>query len=237
MIVVFLSLSSIVFHSFYSIFLSIYLSICLSDSIRFSLFSAKTFLIITSPVSGWFSVCFASDSLKDELHFTPDLVVPEGCECVLLVCSKPKRGMTYDVIDSGGGVVLRMEDTEATPLPRRKLLTPSKVLLGQCVRTQRSFPSQTSSEIGFELLGRIATAGVLSQAFGVFKHFIHHDPIFYPLAPTCPLRILNANQAMFAKLTYEPRQGRDDKVFIETISQKFLFFGSIQHQTLNLGCS
>jgi hypothetical protein len=47
-------------------------------------------------------------------------------------------------------------------------------------------------------------------------------------------RILNADHAVFAKLTYEPRQGRDDKVFIETISQKFLFFGSIQHQTLNL---
>lgn len=132
----------------------------------------------------------------DEVHFTPDLVVPEGCECVLLVCSKPKRGMTYDVIDSGGGVVLGMEDTEGTPVPRRKLLTPNKELLGQCVRTQRSFPSQTSTEITFE--------------------------------------ILNANHVVFAKLTYEPRQGRDDKVFIETISQKFLFSGSIQHQTLNL---
>mmetsp|Transcript_55244 Transcript_55244/g.87734 ORF Transcript_55244/g.87734 Transcript_55244/m.87734 type:complete len:293 (+) Transcript_55244:126-1004(+) len=133
----------------------------------------------------------------DEMHFTPDLVVPEGCECVLLVCSKPKRGMTYDVIDSGGGVVLGMEDSlEATPVPRRKLLTPNKVLLGQCVRTQRSFPSQTSTEITFE--------------------------------------IFNANHAVFAKLTYEPRQGRDDKVFIETTSQKFLFFGSIHHQTLNL---
>lgn len=105
--------------------------------------------------------------------------------------------MTYDVIDSGGGIVLGMEDSfEATPVPRRKLLTPNKVLLGQCVRTQQSFPSQTSTEITFE--------------------------------------ILNADHAVFAKLTYEPRQGRDDKVFIETISQKFLFFGSIQHQTLNL---
>eukprot|EP00438_Fugacium_kawagutii_P017354 Skav201534 [mRNA] locus=scaffold1616:79093:79848:+ [translate_table: standard] len=133
----------------------------------------------------------------DELQFTPGLVVPEGCECVLLICSKPKRGMTYDVIDSGGGVVLRMEDTEAA-LPKRKLLTTSKVLLGQCVRTQQSFPSQTSlnSEITFE--------------------------------------ISNANHAVYAKLTYEPRQGRDDKVFIETVSQKFLLIGSIQHQTLNL---
>jgi len=134
----------------------------------------------------------------DDSQFTPDLVVPEGCECILLVCSNPKRGMTYDVIDSGGGVVLRMEDSGASAslLPRRTLLTPSKVLLGQCTRTQRSFPSQTSTEITFE--------------------------------------ISNANHAVFAKLSYEPRQGRDDKVFIETMSQKLLFFGSIQHQTLNL---
>ena len=100
--------------------------------------------------------CLCNDSAKDEMHFTPDLVVPEGCECVLLVCSKPKRGMTYDVIDSGGGSVLGMEDSfEATPVPRRKLLTPNKVLLGQCVRTQQSFPSQTSTEITFEQLNCI----------------------------------------------------------------------------------
>jgi len=143
---------------------------------------------------------FSSPVLQgmDDSQFTPDLVVPEGCECVLLVCSNPKRGMTYDVIDSGGGVVLRIEDSGASAglLPRRTLLTPSKVLLGQCTRTQRSFPSQTSTEITFE--------------------------------------ISNANHAVFAKLSYEPRQGRDDKVFIETMSQKLLFFGSIQHQTLNL---
>lgn len=57
------------------------------------------------------------------------------------------------------------------------------------------------------------------------------------MLPAHALRISNANHAVFAKLSYEPRQGRDDKVFIETMSQKLLFFGSIQHQTLPLACS
>ncbi len=57
------------------------------------------------------------------------------------------------------------------------------------------------------------------------------------MLPALALRISNANHAVFAKLSYEPRQGRDDKVFIETMSQKLLFFGSIQHQTLPLACS
>ncbi|CAK9080694.1 unnamed protein product, partial [Durusdinium trenchii] len=135
----------------------------------------------------------------DEMHFTPDLVVPDGCECILLVPSKPKRGMTFDVIDCAGAVVLRMEDMQhasSSPLPRRRLLTPNKVVLGQCTRTQQSFPSQTSTAITFE--------------------------------------ISNATHGVFAKLTYEPRQGRDDKVFLETKHEKLLFFGSIEHQTLNL---
>ena len=117
--------------------------------------------------------CFCNESAKDEMHFTPDLVVPEGCECVLLVCSKPKRGMTYDVIDSGGGVVLGMEDSlEATPVPRRKLLTPNKVLLGQCVRTQRSFPSQTSTEITFEQLHCIGRSDLITSSHIVRKSVI-----------------------------------------------------------------
>ena len=85
-------------------------------------------------IASWHA-CLRPIPCEDELHFTPDLVVPQGCECVLLVCAKPKRGMTYDVIDSGGGVVLQMEDVESTPM-RRTLLTPSKVLLGQCTRTR-----------------------------------------------------------------------------------------------------
>ena len=111
---------------------------------------------------------------EDDSQFTPDLVVPEGCECILLVCSNPKRGMTYDVIDSGGGVVLRMEDSGASAslLPRRTLLTPSNTLLGQCTRTQRSFPSQTSTEITFE---QFACIWKLPRLACTKSHQIHSD--------------------------------------------------------------
>ena len=39
---------------------------------------------------------------EEETQFTPNLVVPEGCECILLVASRPKRGLAYDVVDSSG---------------------------------------------------------------------------------------------------------------------------------------
>lgn len=46
---------------------------------------------------------------------------------------------------------------------------------------------------------------------------------------------ISSAHAVFAKLSYEPQQGRDDKISVETRNQKLLFFGSIQHQTLHLG--
>lgn len=42
----------------------------------------------------------------DQSYFTPDLVVPDGWECILHLLAKPKRGQPYDVLDSCGGVVL-----------------------------------------------------------------------------------------------------------------------------------
>ncbi|CAJ1334055.1 unnamed protein product [Effrenium voratum] len=86
----------------------------------------------------------------EETQFTPNLVVPEGCECILLVASRPKRGLAYDVVDSSGNVVLQVAD-DLNPVPRRQLLTPSNILLGQCTRSRRSFPSQTSATITFEI--------------------------------------------------------------------------------------
>ncbi|CAJ1448260.1 unnamed protein product [Effrenium voratum] len=73
----------------------------------------------------------------EETQFTPNLVVPEGCECILLVASRPKRGLAYDVVDSSGNdVVLQVAD-DLNPVPRRQLLTPSNILLGQCTRSRR----------------------------------------------------------------------------------------------------
>ena len=40
---------------------------------------------------------------QDHAYFTPDLVVPDGCECILFLPSHPRRGQAYDVLDSSGG--------------------------------------------------------------------------------------------------------------------------------------
>mmetsp|Transcript_4053 Transcript_4053/g.7375 ORF Transcript_4053/g.7375 Transcript_4053/m.7375 type:complete len:327 (+) Transcript_4053:111-1091(+) len=133
----------------------------------------------------------------EDAYFTPDLVVPDGCECILLLHSKPAPGQISEVTDASGGIVLRIADTETSSLPRRKLLSPQSTLLGQCGRARGSLPAHTSASICFEIMG--------------------------------------SNLDVYARLTYQPRQGADDKCIIETkFGQKLLLFGSIQHQTTNL---
>ena len=44
--------------------------------------------------------------VQDDAYFTPDLVVPDGCECILFLSAKPRRGQNYDVLDSSGGRTL-----------------------------------------------------------------------------------------------------------------------------------
>lgn len=43
-------------------------------------------------------------AVQDQSYFTPDLVVPDGWECILYLLAKPKRGQPYDVLDSCGGL-------------------------------------------------------------------------------------------------------------------------------------
>lgn len=70
----------------------------------------------------------------DHAYFTPDLVVPDGCECILFLPAVPKRGQPYDVLDSSGGVVLRVTDPQpGGPSIRRVLSSSSNVELAQCV--------------------------------------------------------------------------------------------------------
>ncbi|CAE7544471.1 unnamed protein product [Symbiodinium natans] len=87
----------------------------------------------------------ASVMTLEDAYFTPDLVVPDGCECILLIRSKPQQGQISDVIDSAGGVVLRIADTDMVSMGRRKLLSPQGALLGQCGRARSSLPHSATT--------------------------------------------------------------------------------------------
>lgn len=50
----------------------------------------------------------ASPSVRGSEDFCPDLVVPQGCECVLLVPSPPPSGGSSNVCDVNGHVVLNI---------------------------------------------------------------------------------------------------------------------------------
>eukprot|EP00437_Effrenium_voratum_P035049 CAMPEP_0181461310 /NCGR_PEP_ID=MMETSP1110-20121109/33812_1 /TAXON_ID=174948 /ORGANISM="Symbiodinium sp., Strain CCMP421" /LENGTH=275 /DNA_ID=CAMNT_0023585931 /DNA_START=156 /DNA_END=983 /DNA_ORIENTATION=- len=70
----------------------------------------------------------------EDAYFTPDLVVPDGCQCVLFLLAQPLRGQPYDVLDSSGGIVLRVADPQpANPALRRVLLGPNNSQLAECV--------------------------------------------------------------------------------------------------------
>jgi len=87
----------------------------------------------------------------DNYYFTPDLLVPDGCECILFLLAKPQRGQPYDVLDSSGGVVLRITDPQPmAPSIRRVLLSSSDEELAQCICTESLSPKP--EVIRFQLL-------------------------------------------------------------------------------------
>lgn len=87
----------------------------------------------------------------DHCYFTPDLVVPDGCECVLYLLARPKRGQPYDVLDSSGGVVLRIADPQpVNPVLRRALLSSSNVELAQIICSESLSPKP--EVVRFQLL-------------------------------------------------------------------------------------
>eukprot|EP00930_Biecheleria_cincta_P045206 TRINITY_DN31166_c0_g2_i1.p1 TRINITY_DN31166_c0_g2~~TRINITY_DN31166_c0_g2_i1.p1 ORF type:complete len:436 (-),score=69.19 TRINITY_DN31166_c0_g2_i1:120-1427(-) len=134
----------------------------------------------------------------EELYLCPDLVVPAGCECVLLVPTQPKPGQPYDITDSTGNCVLSVADCAGRPL-RRKLVANGNHDLAQCGRVQQapSTPTGRLSTIEFELI--------------------------------------NATGEAWAQLSYEPRQGAEDKCTIKTKRNETLqIFGSVRHNALNM---
>ncbi|CAE8616034.1 unnamed protein product, partial [Polarella glacialis] len=88
----------------------------------------------------------------EDIYFCPDLVVPGGCECILVVPTKPRRGQPYDVTDSRGLAVLRVQDAEGPQgagLSRRALVTGTGEVLAMCGRSRTSLPSNMLSAIVF----------------------------------------------------------------------------------------
>lgn len=86
--------------------------------------------------------------------FCPELVVPAGCECILIVPSRPRRGEPYGITDNNGSTVLTVADevNPSCPTPRRLLLAEDGVVLARCGRAQSSLPSSMPNAIDFELV-------------------------------------------------------------------------------------
>jgi len=85
-------------------------------------------------------------------HFTPELVVPENCECTLHVPLRPLHLGAFDVSDPSGSPVVRAAPKwrahEANSRPSLVLTTPDCYLtLAQCGRARADDPAS-----GFELL-------------------------------------------------------------------------------------
>lgn len=140
----------------------------------------------------------------EELYLCPDLVVPAGCECILLVPTQPMRGQPYNITDSSGNTVLSVTDYAAPATSgggrsphRRMLVANGNHNLAQCGRVLPAEPGSTNSTIEFELL--------------------------------------TADGEVWAQLSYEPRQGAEDKCTIKTKThQKLQIFGSVRHNALNV---
>lgn len=86
--------------------------------------------------------------------FCPDLIVPAGCECILIVPSRPKRGEPFNITDNNGSTVLTVTDDESSAgsaFPRRALVA-GGLVLAKCGRAESSVPSSMLRAIDFELI-------------------------------------------------------------------------------------
>lgn len=87
--------------------------------------------------------------------FCPDLIVPAGCECILIVPSRPKRGEPFNITDNNGSTVLTVADDEGSAgsaFPRRALVA-GGLVLAKCGRAESSVPSSmVDRAIDFELI-------------------------------------------------------------------------------------
>lgn len=87
-------------------------------------------------------------------EFCPDLVVPQGCECILIVPSKTTRGSSRGITDASGNVVLHISDVVASehqPGTLRKALVDIEnetLAMCGCVRQ----PTDDVQRQNFELL-------------------------------------------------------------------------------------
>ncbi|CAJ1345287.1 unnamed protein product, partial [Effrenium voratum] len=89
--------------------------------------------------------------LVSEVDLCPDLIVPAGCECILIVPSRPKRGEPYNITDQNGSTVLTIVDDQGSAYPCRALMA-GGVVLAKCGRAQSSLPSSMLTAIDFELM-------------------------------------------------------------------------------------
>jgi len=133
----------------------------------------------------------------EDHYFCPDLVVPAGCECILLVPTKLRGSETQHITDSNGSIVLSVTASDTGPSVRRKLVAGNNVTLAECGRARSSLPGDTRSVIEFELI--------------------------------------SASGEVWAQISYEPRQGAEDRCVITTKNEQQLhMFGSVRYNALNM---
>lgn len=137
----------------------------------------------------------------EDSSFCQELLVPAGCECILLVPTRPKRDQPYDITDTQGSNVLSVVGDEShgkgsAGVQRRMLVAGGDMVLAQCGRARSSLPASMLTSIDFELL---SSAG-----------------------------------EVWAKLTYEPREGAEDRCTIKTKNGKYFLQGSVRHNAMNM---
>mmetsp|Transcript_26482 Transcript_26482/g.61535 ORF Transcript_26482/g.61535 Transcript_26482/m.61535 type:complete len:398 (+) Transcript_26482:81-1274(+) len=92
---------------------------------------------------------------EETWELCPGLTVPSGCECSLLVPTRPRRGEPYSFVDNLGGAILMVADDPAdqsSPHPRQMLSGGDGVLLAKVGRVESSFPSGMPAAVDFELV-------------------------------------------------------------------------------------
>lgn len=177
---------------------------------------------VGSPIKGRSPMGRSPCPSEDEpLHFCPDLIVPRGCECVLLVPIVPLCLGPFSVCDPNGHVVLRITPKSggASPSPAVRSARPS------VVRKSVTFgPESLGSSWRIEL--STGAGEFLAQSSFCKAGKSPHSST----AGAASFALMRADGAHYATLQRNPQEGYE----LTLPDGMIYFWGSFDHHAVNI---
>lgn len=157
-----------------------------------------------------------------DVVFCLDLVVPQGCECILIIPVKPIRDGPFQVTDINGNVVLCVTQRVLAPLSSRMVDS-----TGESMKDLHTLAKERITE-GSELLRCLVLSTVMGDVLAQCCAARPSMP-----SGSAEFHLMRASSDYFA--TLNRTRSPQDQFTLETIHNKRMhFWGSFEHHAVNI---